>query len=158
MSDSTETVEIAVDDLLELSAIAAAGEYVSLVMNADDPNPAWEAAMNRAQTILDHCFHHLALEDEEFERHPAVGEVWRRSSALTADVLQAMLDDKDEHLQMAGLFDYSTHCEGSWPLPFDQVRRGLRRRVKDLRALTAASQAIAGGQSGIPNSGGGDDA
>jgi hypothetical protein len=138
-SDSScETVQVAVDDLLELMAIAEAGEYVSTFFNNDDPIPAWEATGWTIQGIRERCFPDSKdLDDYAFDKHPAIGRVQDRAAIIAAGILQSMLDDEREFVGMAGLFDTNLTRLGEWPCPLHQVRRAMRDQIKTMTAMTA---------------------
>ena len=140
MSDSAKpTVEIAVEDLLQLFAIAEAGERVSTFFNNDDQIPAWELTSWGVDAIRERCFPGVhALDDHAFDAHPSVGGVQDFAEKITAGILQSMLDDERELIGMAGLFDMNLTKQGEWPAPLHQIRRAIRERIKDLSAPSKA--------------------
>jgi hypothetical protein len=151
MSDSTKTVEIAVDDLVELIAVAEAALGVGEWINGSvTPSPGWARVDGVAWRIREkYLMAEADLDDDELyigePPHWAVKATDDLAAKMEADILEGMLGDEEEYAGFARFFDkepWTGHI--TYPIPFHRLRQEMRERVNALRERKEAGVAADG--------------
>lgn len=147
MSGKPVTVEVAVDDLVELLALGQAATDIGVWFNGDvAPSPGWEihdpTPWRLREKYLMADVH--PDDDDAYEQHWAFRLTNSRADEIAAEILDGMLADEGECAGLARFFDEEPWTgRVTYPIPFHRLRRDMREHVNELRGRKEAEMGAA---------------